>query len=106
MVNVSAKPGKILSPMMAAAIHTPSTLSIESRKKSRWIMNGAIRRSADDMTGILDSGDKKATTFLISDFERLLDYRTWLDVRQAQQSGNCRLDLSCLASFAWQGGGQ
>ncbi len=62
MENMCAKPGKILSPMMATAIYTPSTLSIESRKQSRWIMKGAIRRSADDMTGILDSGDKKATT--------------------------------------------
>ncbi len=97
MENMCEKPGKILSPMMSAAIYTPSTLSIESRKQSRWIMKGAIRRSADDMTGILDSGDKKATTFFISELERLLDYRTWLDVRQAQQSGNCRLDLSCLA---------
>ena len=44
-----SKPGKILSPKMVATVHSPSTLSATLRKQSRWIMKGAIRRSADDM---------------------------------------------------------
>ena len=68
-----AKPGKILSPRMAAVIHSPSTLSATSRKQSKWIMKGAIRRSVDDMIEILESGGRKATTFLISEVERLFD---------------------------------
>ena len=65
MANMYAKPGKMLSPRMAATIHSPSTLSATSRKRSRWIMKDAIRRSVDDMIEILESGDRKAITFLI-----------------------------------------
>ena len=68
-----SKPGKILSPKMVATIHSPSTLSVRSRKQSRWTMRGAIRRSVDDMIEILESGNRKATTFLIGEIERLFD---------------------------------
>ena len=95
MENMCAKPEKILSPMMAAAIYLPSTLSIRSRKQSRWIMNGAIRRSVDDMVEILESGDRKATTFLISEIERLFDGQSldrgmkpgWAVSRRTDKSG-------------------
>ena len=70
LANMCAKPGKILSPKTTAAIHSPSTLSATSRKQSRWTMRGAIRRSVDDMIEILESGDRKATTFLIGEIER------------------------------------
>ena len=73
MANMCAKPGKILSPRMAATIYSPSTLSVRSRKQSRWIMKGAIRRSVGDMIEILESGDRKATTFPIGEIERLFD---------------------------------
>ena len=76
MANMCAKPGKTLSPKMAAAIHSPSTLSATSRKQSRWIMNGAIRRSVDDMIEILESGDRKATTFLIGEIERPFNWQS------------------------------
>ena len=71
-----AKPGRILSPRMAATIHSPSTPSATSRKQSGWIMKGAIRRSADDMIEMLESGDRKATTFLIGEIERLFDWQS------------------------------
>ena len=75
MANVSAKPGKTLLPKMAATIHSPSTLSATSRKQSRWIMNGAIRRSVDDMIEILESGDRKATAFLVGELDGMLARR-------------------------------
>ena len=99
-----AKPGKILSSKMAAAIHPPSTLSATSRKQSRCIMKGAIRRSVDDMIEILESGDRKATTFLISEVERLFDGQSldggktlgWAVCRRTGKSGTFYLisDLS------------
>ena len=101
-----AKPGKILSPNRIRVLHSPSTLTVEERKRNRYRLKLAIRQAIDDMIGILESGDKKATTFLISELEKLLDYRTWLDARQAQQAGNYRLGRSCGSPLSWQGGGQ
>ena len=106
MACMCAKPGKILSPNRIRVLHFPSTLTVEERKRNRYRLKLAIRQAIDDMIGILESGDKKATTFLISELERLLDYRSWLDARQAQQAGDCRLDRSGGASLSWQGGGQ
>ena len=101
-----AKPGKILSPRMAATIHSPSMLSATLRKQSRWIMKGAIRRSVDDMIEILSSGDRKATTFLLAELERLLDYHSWPDAWQARRAGDCQARHSGGAPLVWQGGGQ
>ena len=101
-----AKPGKILSPNRIRVLHSPSTLTVEERKRNRYRLKLAIRQAIDDMIGILESGDKKATTFLISELEKLLDYRTWLDARQAQRAGNYRLGRSCGSPLSWQGGGQ
>ena len=92
--------------MQGRVIHSPSGLSVDTRSHYRYLLKLAIRQATDDMIEMLESGDKKATTFLISDFERILDYRTWLDARQAQQAGNCRLDRSCGALLAWKGGEQ
>ena len=101
-----AKPDKILSPRMAAVIHSPSTLSATSRKQSRWIMKGAIRRSVDDMIEILESGDRKATTFLLVELERLQDCRSWIDAGQARNAGDGQASRSGVTQIAWQGGGQ
>ena len=106
MVYMRAKPGKILSPRMAAAIHSPSTLSATLRKQSGWIMKGAIRRSVDDMIEILSSGDRKATTFLLAELERLLDYHSWPDAWRARGTGDCQARHSGGAPLVWQGGGQ
>ena len=106
VVYMRAKPGKILSPRMAATIHSPSTLSATLRKQSRWIMKGAIRRSVDDMIEILSSGDRKATTFLLAELERLLDYHSWPDAWQARRAGDCQARHSGGAPLVWQGGGQ
>ena len=101
------KAGKIITtPKAVRVIHSASTLSLASRNHYRYLLKLAIRQTVDDMIEILESGDKKATTFLISELERLLDYRTWLDARQAQQAGNYRLGRSCGAPLVWQGGGQ
>ena len=106
MACMCARPGKILSPNRLMVLHSQSTLTVEERKRNRYRLKLAIRQAIDDMIGILESGDRKATTFLISELERLLDYRAWLDARQAQQSGNCRLGRSGVAPLSWQGGGQ
>ena len=101
------KAGKIITtPNAGRVIHSPFELSVDTRSHYRYLMKIAIRQAIDDMIEILESGDKKATTFLISELERLLDYRAWLDARQAQQSGNCRLGRSGVAPLSWQGGGQ
>ena len=106
MANMCAKPGKILSPKMAAAIYSPSMLSIASRKRSRYLMKTAIRRSVDDMVEILESGDRKATTFLLAELERLLDYRSWPDAEQVRQAGDGQASRSGGAPLTRQGGGQ
>ena len=101
------KAGKIITtPNAGRVIHSPSELSVDTRSHYRYLLKLAIRQAVDDMIEILESGDKKATTFLISELERLLDYRTWLDARQAQQAGNYRLGRSCGSPLSWQGGGQ
>ena len=96
----------IMTPNAGSVIHSPSALSVGSRSHYRYLLKLAIRRAVDGMIEILSSGDRKATTFLISELERLLDYRTWLDARQAQQAGNYRLGRSCGSPLSWQGGGQ
>ena len=106
MANVSAKPGKILSPRMAATIHSPSTLYATSRKQSGWTMKDAIRRYVDDMTGIMDSGDRKATTFLPAELERTLDYHSWPDAERVRMAGDCQARRSGRVPFVRQGGGQ
>ena len=101
------KAGKIITtPNAGRVIHTPFDLSVDTRSHYRYLLKLAIRQAIDDMIEILESGDKKATTFLISELERLLDYRTWLDARQAKQAGDCRLGRSGGAPLAWQGGRQ
>ena len=106
MANVSAKPGKTLLPKMAATIHSPSTLFATPRKQSGWTMKDAIRRYVDDMTGILDSGDRKATTFLPAELESLPDHRSWPDAERVRLAGDGRANQSGRAPLAWQGGGQ
>ena len=106
VVYMRAKPGKIRSPKMAAAIHPPSTLSATSRKQYRWIMKGAIRRSVDDMIKILESGDRKATTFLLAELERLPDHRSWPDAELVLMAGDGLANQSGRAPLARQWGGQ
>ena len=67
-----AKPGKILSPKMIRVIHSPSTLTMEERRRNRYIMNNAIRSAVGDMATILGSGDRKATAFLIDELDGML----------------------------------
>ena len=106
MTNMYAKPGKILSPKMAAAIYSPSMLFIASRKRSRYLMKIAIRRSVDDMVEILESGDRKATTFLLAELERTLDYHSWPDAERVRMAGDCQAKRSGRVPFVQQGGGQ
>ena len=101
------KAGKIITtPKAVRVIHSASTLSVDSRSHYRYLLKRAIRTAVDDMKEILESGDRKATVFLISELERLLDYRSWLDARQAQQAGDGRANQSGRSPLAWQGGGQ
>ena len=67
-----AKPGKILSPNRTRVIHSPSTLTMEERRRNRYIMKNAIRSAVGDMAAILGSGDRKATTFLIGELDKML----------------------------------
>ena len=69
-------------------------------------MKDAIRRYVDDMTGIMDSGDRKATTFLPAELERLLDYHSWPDAERVRQVGDGQGSRSGGAPLVWQGGGQ
>ena len=70
--DMCARPGKIISsPKMVRLIHSSSTLTVVSRKQSRWIMKGAIRNAVDDMVEILEGGDPKSAAFLRSELERL-----------------------------------
>ena len=105
MVNMRAKPGKILSPKMVAAIYSPSMLSIVSRKRSRYLMKTAIRRSVDDVVEILESGDRKATTFILAELERLLGYHSWPDAERVRLAGDGQASRSGGALLAWKGGG-
>ena len=98
MANMCAKQGKILSPKMAAAIYSPSMLSIASRKRSRYLMKTAIRRSVDDMVEILESGDRKATTFLIGEIERLFDGQS-LDCGKKSGWAVCRRTDKSAVSY-------
>ena len=67
-----ARPGKILSsPKMTRIIHSASTLSIESRKRSRYRLKIAMRNAVDDMVEILEGGDPKSAAFLRSELVRL-----------------------------------
>ena len=70
-----AKPGKILSPKMIRVLHSPFTLTVNERKRNRYIMNNAIRSAVGDMATILGSGDRKATTFLIGELDGMLARR-------------------------------
>ena len=95
MANMCAKPGKILSPNRTRVLHSPSTLTMEERRRNRYIMKNAIRSAVDDMVAILESGDRKATTFLISEIERLFDGQSlncgkksrWAVCRKTDKSG-------------------
>ena len=70
--DMCARPGKILSsPKMTRIIHSASTLSIESRKRSRYRLKIAMRNAVDDMVEILEGGDPKSAAFLRSELERL-----------------------------------
>ena len=70
--DMCARPGKILSsPKMTRIIHSASTLSIESRKRSRYRLKLAMRDAVDDMVEILEGGDPKSAAFLRSELERL-----------------------------------
>ena len=67
-----ARPGKILSsPKMIRIIHSASTLSIESRKRSRYRLKIAMRNAVADMKEILEGGDPKSAAFLRSELKRL-----------------------------------
>ena len=67
-----ARPGKILSsPKMIRIIHSASTLSIESRKRSRYRLKIAMRTAVADMKEILDGGDPKSAAFLRSELKKL-----------------------------------
>ena len=67
-----ARPGKIISsPKMTRIIHSASTLSVESRKRSRYRLKIAIRTAVDDMKEILEGGDPKSAAFLRSELKKL-----------------------------------
>ena len=70
-----AKPGKILSPKMIRVLHSPLTLTVNERKRNRYIMKNAIRSAVGDMAAILESGDRKATAFLIGELDGMLARR-------------------------------
>ena len=67
-----ARPGKILSPKITSVLHSPLTLTVNERKRNRYIMKNAIRSAVGDMDAILGSGDRKATTFLVGELDRML----------------------------------
>ena len=72
MANMCAKPGKILSPNRTRVLHSPSTLTMEERRRNRYIMKNAIRSAVDDMAAIPESGDRKATAFLVGELDGML----------------------------------
>ena len=101
-----AKPGKILSPNRIRVLRSPSTFTVEERKRNRYRLKLAIRQAIDDMIGILESGDRKATTFLLAELERLPDHRSWPDAEQVRLVGDCQARQDGVAPLAWQWGGQ
>ena len=70
-----AKPGKILSPNRTKVLHFPFTLTMGERRRNRYIMRNAIRRAVGDMAAILESGDRKATAFLVDELDGMLARR-------------------------------
>ena len=101
------KAGKmIMTPKAVMVIHSPSELSVDSRSHYRYLLKLAIRRAVDDMIEILSSGDRKATTFLLAELERLLDYSSWPDSERVRLAGDGLANQSGRAPLAWQGGGQ
>ena len=96
-----AKPGKILSSSGTRIIHSPSTVAVEERKHGRYVMKLAIRRSVGDMIEILRSGDKKASTLLIGEIERLLADRSWQDAESAVWMIGWPLSKQGGDPFAW-----
>ena len=96
-----AKPGKILSSSGTRIIHSPSTVTVGERKHGRYVMKLAIRRSVDDMIEILRSGDKKASTLLIGEIERLPAYRSWQDAESAGCTIGRSLSKQGGDPFAW-----
>ena len=56
---------------MTRIIHSASTLSIESRKRSRYRLKLAMRNAVDDMVEILEGGDPKSAAFLRSELKKL-----------------------------------
>ena len=106
MACMCARPGKILSPNRLMVLHSQSTLTVEERKRNRYRLKLAIRQAIDDMIGILESGDRKATTFLLAELERTLDYHSWPDAERVRMAGDCQERRSGSVPFVWQGGGQ
>ena len=96
-----AKPGKILSSSGTRIIHSQSTVTVEERKHGRYVMKLAIRRSVDDMIEILRSGDKKASTLLIGEIERLLSDRSWQDAESTIFMIGWPLNKQGGDPFAW-----
>ena len=96
-----AKPGKISSSSGTRIIHSPSTATVGERKHGRYVMKLAIRRSVDDMVEIWRGGDKKASTLLIGEIERLLADRSW----QGAESAGCTIGWPLSKQggdpFAW-----
>ena len=87
-----AKPGKILSPNMISVLHSPFTLTVKKRKRNRYIMKNAIRSAVDDMAAILESGDRKATTFPIGELDRMLAKKYGhVDGTAAEQRNDLRI---------------
>ena len=91
MVNMCAKPGKILSPNRIMVLYSPSTLTVEERRRNRYRLKLAIRQAIDDMIGILESGDRKATTFLVGELDRMLARRYGHDDGAAEQLDSLRI---------------
>ena len=96
----------ITTPNAGSVIHSPSELSVDTRSHYRHLLKLAIRQAIDDMIEILSSGDRKATTFLISELERLLDYHSWPDAERVRLAGDGQASRSGGAPLSWQGGGQ
>ena len=86
-----AKPGKILSPNRIRVLHSPSTLTVEERKRNRYRLKLAIRQAIDDMIGILESGDMKATTFLVGELDRMLSRKYGYGDGAAEQPDSLRI---------------
>ena len=99
------KAGKIITtPNAGSVIHSPSDLSVDSRSHYRYLLKLAIRQAIDDMIEILESGDRKATTFLPAELERLPDHRSWPDAERVRLVGDGQASWSSGAQLAWQGG--